>query len=245
MQFELPLGPLQPQAQGEFWLRVGQQMVRLSLVRHHRARRYVLRLRPDGSARVTIPRRGTMTEACRFAEQHVTWLERQLLRQATRPARPKTWPAGTEILFRGEPVRLEGGLDGQKGVVRFGSETVRVRNLAGDLRPEIERHLRRLATRELPERVRALAALHQLPVARVTVRNQRSRWGSCSQRGTVSLNWRLLQAPDLVRDYIILHELAHLKQMNHSHRFWREVAGLCPAFAEAERWLKHNAHLLT
>jgi hypothetical protein len=101
-----------------------------------------------------------------------------------------------------------------------------------------------LAKRELPVRVFELAALHELPAKRVSVRNQRSRWGSCSRHGTTSLNWRLVQAPVFVRDYIILHELAHLKQMNHSRRFWREVTRLCPEFTLAERWLKKNSGLL-
>ena len=96
----------------------------------------------------------------------------------------------------------------------------------------------------MPPRVLELAALHQLRVQRVTVRNQRSRWGSCSRRGTISLNWRLVQAPEFVRDYIVLHELAHLREMNHSSRFWSEVARLCPNFEEAEKWLKENAGLL-
>jgi len=94
------------------------------------------------------------------------------------------------------------------------------------------------------ERVPWLAALHNLPVRRVTVRNQRSRWGSCSRRGTISLNWRLVQAPDFVRDYIVLHELAHLKEMNHSRRYWGEVARLCPDFPAAECWLKQHSILL-
>jgi predicted metal-dependent hydrolase len=76
------------------------------------------------------------------------------------------------------------------------------------------------------------------------VRNQRSRWGSCSPRGTISLNWRLIQAPPNVRDYIILHELCHLRQMNHSDRFWREVASVCPDYQRAELWLKRNGDLL-
>src|SRR2546430_242181 len=83
-----------------------------------------------------------------------------------------------------------------------------------------------------------VASAHGFSVRRVTVRNQRSRWGSCSVRGTISLNWRLVQTPVFVRDYIVLHELAHLKEMNHSRRYWREVARLCPEFEQAERWLK-------
>ena len=79
---------------------------------------------------------------------------------------------------------------------------------------------------------------------RVTVRNQRTRWGSCSRRGTISLNWRLIQAPGFVRDYIILHELAHTLEMNHSDRFWRQVETLCPDYRNAERWLKQHKEVL-
>jgi predicted metal-dependent hydrolase len=90
----------------------------------------------------------------------------------------------------------------------------------------------------------ALAAQHQLTVQRVAVRNQRSRWGSCSRRGTLSLNWRLIQTPPFVLDYIILHELMHLRQMNHSPRYWGEVKRVCPQYQTAERWLKEHSTLL-
>jgi len=82
-------------------------------------------------------------------------------------------------------------------------------------------------------------------VRHVTVRNQRSRWGSCSASGTISLNWRLVQTPESVRDYIIYHELVHLRyEMNHSGRFWARVAEVCPWWQEAEYWLKRNGSLL-
>ncbi len=185
-----------------------------------------------------------MAEAKRFAERNVGWLEQQLLRQALRPQRPEPWSPGAVIFFRGEPVRLAPGQNGEAALVCFGGEVVPVPAAGGDLRPAIERHLRQLAARELPARVFELAALHHLAVKRVMVRNQRSRWGSCSRRGTISLNWRLVQTPLFVRDYLILHELAHLKEMNHSRRFWGEVARLCPDYPEAERWLKQHSRLL-
>jgi predicted metal-dependent hydrolase len=244
VQFELPFGLgrlLQPD---ESWLRVGGRPVRLWLVRNRRARRYVLRLRRDGAARVTIPRGGSAAEARRFAERNAAWLERQLLRQAAQPRGPQAWVAGTEILFRGERVLLVVEATGEGGVVRFGAEVVSLPDAGADLRSTVEGHLRQLAARELPARVFELAALHGSPVRRVTVRNQRSRWGSCSRRGTISLNWRLVQTPVHVRDYLVLHELAHLKEMNHSRRFWQEVERLCPGFREAERWLKQRASLL-
>ena len=114
----------------------------------------------------------------------------------------------------------------------------------GDLRPAIELHMWQQAARQLPKRVADLAELHGIEVMRVTVRNQRSRWGSCSRRGTISLNWRLIQTPEQVRDYIILHELAHRRHMNHSQRFWQEVERLCPEYLEAERWLKLHGRSL-
>ena len=244
MQLEWLFGRKRPAQPEDHWLLAGVRPVRLCFVRNRRARRYILRLRPDGAARVTVPRGGSVAEARHFAERNAAWLEQQLLRQAMQPRRPKAWLAGAEILFRGEPVRLETDANGAPGVVRFGGEAVSIADAQGDLRPVIERHLRRLAVQELPPRVLELAALHNLPVRRVTVRNQRSRWGSCSRRGTISLNWRLVQTPGFVRDYLVLHELAHLKEMNHSKRFWSEVARLCPDFPAAERWLKQHSRLL-
>jgi predicted metal-dependent hydrolase len=244
VQLEWLFGPRQPAPPDDDWLVAGGRRVRLCFVRNRQARRYILRLRPDGAARVTVPRGGSLAEAKRFAERNMVWLEQQLLRQAMQPRQPLPWPLGTEILFRGQALRLEPVNNGDAEMICLGGELVAVADSGGDLRPAIEQHLRCLAARELPARVFELAALHQLAVKRVTVRNQRSRWGSCSRRGTISLNWRLVQTPPFVRDYLVLHELAHLKEMNHSRRFWSEVAHLCPDFREAERWLKQNSSLL-
>ena len=226
-------------------LLVAGRAVRLALVRNPRARRYILRLQADGSARVTVPRGGSEAEARRFAERQTGWIERQLARQAAHPARPRSWEVGAEIYLRGERVRIEAVADGAHPAVRFGTETLRLPAAAtGDLRTAIERHLWRMAARELPPRVLELAAHHTQTVSRVSVRNQRSRWGSCSRRGVISLNWRLIQVPPAVRDYIILHELTHLREMNHSARFWAAVERVCPDYASAERWLKEHSRLL-
>jgi hypothetical protein len=212
--------------------------------RNPRARRYILRLRPDGTARVTIPRRGSLSAAKDFVAKHSAWLQRQVERLRTRPLHPAAWRIGSELLFRGEQVRIEAVEANGSGMIRFASESLAVPDLAADLRSAIEQHLWNLASRELPPRLLAYASVHRLPVRRVIVRNQRTRWGSCSIRGTVSLNWRLIQTPPFVRDYICLHELMHFRQMNHSPRFWREVASVCPYFAIAERWLKAHSRLL-
>jgi hypothetical protein len=243
VQFDFVFNPSRRSGTDEM-LSVSGRQIPTAFVRNPRARRYVLRLRPDGTARVTIPRGGSATEARRFAERNKDWLERELHRLATRPSRPKEWLLGTEILFRGEPVKIVAGVNGESSWVRLGGEVIKVADPTANLRPAIERHLWRLATQELPPRVLEFAAAHKSAVRRITVRNQRSRWGSCSRRGTISLNWRLIQAPLFVRDYIILHELAHLKEMNHSARFWREVERVCPDYKMAERWLKQRSALL-
>lgn len=106
------------------------------------------------------------------------------------------------------------------------------------LTPDFERELRHRAKRELPPRLLELAAQHGLTVTRVSVRNQRSRWGSCARGGRICLNWRLVMVPVWVRDYVMLHELMHLRQMNHSPKFWKLVAGVCPPYKEARAWLR-------
>jgi predicted metal-dependent hydrolase len=270
-------------------LDIAGRRIPLHLARHPRARRYVLRLCPDGTARLTVPRGGSARHALDFARRQTAWLQKQLLRQASRPVSNQSWPIGTKIMFRGEMLELLGG----DRSIHFGNQTVSPVPANPDLRPSIEAYLRRLAQTELPAETFRLAMVHGFatssgrpfprlnaranpvasefgasvdsevwsmdvrstpgqrsdtrlpsPLRRVVIRNQRSRWGSCSRRGTISLNWRLVQTPVFVRDYIILHELAHLKVMNHSKRFWKEVARLCPEYREAETWLKRNSDLL-
>jgi len=94
------------------------------------------------------------------------------------------------------------------------------------------------AKRELPPRLRELAALHALVVTRISIRNQRWRWGSCNRAGHICLNWRLATLPEWVRDYVLIHELMHLKRMDHSPKFWKLVAAACPAYREARAWLR-------
>ena len=97
--------------------------------------------------------------------------------------------------------------------------------------------LRQRALRELPPALRALAVEHQVSVTRVSIRNQRSRWGACSSAGAITLNWRLILVPNFVREYVMLHELMHRRELNHSERFWRHVRAVCPRHQEARRWL--------
>ena len=184
--------------------------------------------------------------------------------------RAQPWTEGTEIWWRGERVTLAwraGGrelLCGDQAIAFTQSPIHPVTQSPNhpfpespslsasqpslfdlpDLRPAVETHLRAVASRELPPRCLEFARAHHVTVARVFVRNQRSRWGACSSTGTITLNWRLLQLPPWVCDYVILHELMHRRQPNHSVRYWREVASVCGEWREAERWIRKNGRTI-
>jgi predicted metal-dependent hydrolase len=228
-----------------------------------KARNYRLTLKRDGTAVATIPLRGSEREALRFVAQHSEWLERARVRQSRKPRGATVWVIGTHVLWRGEmtEIRRATSLTDKNGtslhpflanthvvparpMVCLAADVFRVPSFSGDLRPTLEAHFARRGKVELPARTWELAALCGIDVKQVTVRDQRSRWGSCSLQGTISLNWRLVQTPDFVRDYIIYHELMHLREMNHSARFWARVEEVCPAWRDAELWLKRNGSLL-
>ena len=103
---------------------------------------------------------------------------------------------------------------------------------------------RERAREELPKRLLEIAAEHGLTVTGVSVRNQRTRWGSCGRDGKISLNWRLVLMPASVRDYVLVHELMHLRRLDHSPAFWRLVAAACPDYREARQWLRVNGPAL-
>lgn len=206
------------------------------------ARRYILRVGPDGTLRVTIPRGGSRAEAANFMRKHLAWVarERARVRQVQAPVR---WTAGSTILLDGEPAAIVIEADAGRLVARYGGRSVRVTD-PSNVRAEVERDLRDLARERLMPRLVTLAAELGLSVAKVTIRSQRSRWGSCSRTGAIALNFRLVQMPPAVADYVLIHELTHLKQQNHGRRFWSLVERACPSFRDAERWLRRHGRAL-
>jgi hypothetical protein len=182
------------------------------LVRHPRARRYLIRVTDEGTVRVTVPRWGSKREAEAFAIRERAWIETQLRRaEAARDRHREHHTAnGNPTTTNGEGLP---GADAQRALIG------RARN-------------------ELPLRLLELAARHGLTVSRISIRNQRWRWGSCSRQGHICLNWRLVSMPEAVRDYVLIHELMHLKRMDHSPGFWKLVAEACPGYQDARQWLR-------
>lgn len=111
---------------------------------------------------------------------------------------------------------------------------------AHDERRARERALTIRAKQELPPRLMELAARFGLTVTRISIRNQKWRWGSCSRGGHICLNWRLVAMPEEVRDYVLIHELMHLKRMDHSPAFWKLVGAACPEYKKARAWLRSH-----
>ena len=215
---------------------------RIEFVRVRKARRYILRVKPDGTLRVTIPRGGSRAEAVAFLDRHRGWVARERARNCVERA-PARWEHGSALLVRGVAHRLEIHVAGGAAFAQYAGRVVRVRS-TDDARPDVERDLRAFAAELLVPRLRELAVEHGLTVKRITIRNQRSRWGSCSRSGAIALNYRLVQMPPEVCDYVLIHELMHLKQQNHGPRFWALVAGACPGYREAERWLRRDGRAL-
>jgi predicted metal-dependent hydrolase len=146
-------------------------------------------------------------------------------------------------MLAGELVTVRVGGSSELTVLTYGDRVVLLRE-GEAVRSAIERDLRALARLTLVPRLGELASAHDLTIGSISIRNQRSRWGSCAPNGNITLNFRLVQMPPAIRDYVLVHELMHIRQQNHSRRFWRLVEAVCPSFREAERWLRTTGRLL-
>jgi predicted metal-dependent hydrolase len=206
--------------------------------RHRQARRYTLRIAAATREVVlTIPPRGTLKEAREFAQKHGGWIAARLgrLPEAVRFAH------GIVVPLRGVPHRIA-HRRGARGTVwtELSPDGERLLCVAGDA-PHVDRRvgdfLRREARRALEAASNRFAAELRVGIRRISVRDQASRWGSCSTTGVLSYSWRLILAPSFVLNYLAAHEVAHLVEMNHSPRFWRLVRRLCLDHERAKVWL--------
>jgi len=210
-----------------------------------RARRLSLRVYPDARVEVVVPPRARPRDVEQFVAAHREWIEsRRAIALRNRPA-PQPFPPGAiELRMSRESWRLH--LAGGTGAMRVvesgvpgGQRILKVSGMASHarLRAALRAWLLRAARARLEPRVAVLAAATGVNYSQVSIRRQRSRWGSCSARGTISLNCCLLfQRPEVV-DYLIVHELMHVKHMNHSARFWQAVERHCQDWRALDREL--------
>jgi predicted metal-dependent hydrolase len=213
-----------------------------------RARSVSLLVGPDIGLVVTAPHAADPGAVERFVGRHTPWIARQIDRYAALSREiPKRWPYGPTLPYRG----IEHAISLRTGHPEV-ERTADRRLIVSAAAPGIERALRVLKAWYLQEAHEWLSARVELYARRMgvtwrklRVRDQRRRWGSCSMRGHLHFNYRLVMAPPDVLDYVVVHELAHLRQMNHSPRFWALVAGEIPDAPALRRWLRTYGPYLT
>jgi hypothetical protein len=207
--------------------------------RSNRARRVRVTVDRAGTVEVVLPQRMPLRAAEDAVRELRPWIDRRLAevgrQRAAVLARGDTLPyLGQTLNVRAEP--------GRARVTRRG-DTLLIP--AGPQAPAaIERWYRRMARDEFGARLDRACAIGGFSYTRLTIRDQRTRWGSCSRGGAMSFNWRLLLAPEAVLDYVVWHEVCHLEFMDHSPRFWGLVARYCPDHREHAAWLRRNAGTL-
>ncbi len=218
-----------------------REVYQVRVRRHRQARRYTLRIHSvTREVVLTMPPRGSLKQASAFAQKHGGWIAARLQRL------PKAAPFshGTVLPLRGIDHRIV-HKQGTRGTVWIetgpgGEHLLCVAGAEPHIRRRVRDFLKREAKSDLETASRLAAQALGGTIKRVSIRDQASRWGSCSTTGLLSYSWRLILAPPFVLDYLAAHEVAHLIEMNHSLAFWRLVERICPHMTCAKTWL--DAH---
>ena len=218
----------------------------LTLKRNVRARRIILRLDRSGrGVQITLPLRASRLKALDFAKLHSDWIKSRIARIPERIV----FTPGAVIPLRGIPHEIRHG-ERLRGLIRVmppGTAGTGIIEIAGEMSHLARRcreWLKAQAKKELTAASELYAKAMGVSFCKITIRDQASRWGSCSTTGQLSYSWRLILAPPFVLDYVAAHEVAHLKHMNHGARFWRLVNRHCPEVERAKAWMRANGRLL-
>jgi predicted metal-dependent hydrolase len=203
-------------------------------VRHAR-----LRVREDTSVQLIVPKDFEQTEIDRIVQKKGKWIAQHQRFFRNRAANTCHVTEGGILLFNQVFSFVRVRELGHKVVIDEMSQQIRSgRDLLRQV--DLSRWYRRFAREHLAARIRELSAEHRLPYKRLFIRSQRTKWGTCSTKGNVSLNWQLILAPKNVCDYVVLHELMHTKVLNHSQGFWVLLRAMFPCCDEAIAWLNAN-----
>ena len=227
-------------------IRLGVREIPFTVRPSVRARRVSLRIRDAGLVEVVVPVHSVVPSPEAVLRRHAAWIIRTFDRLARSGGMNAAKPLGDGsriAVFGSERTIRVLREDRRRPLIAMTDSEIVLRlrhESPEDIRPLLGRWLRTRAESFVPARVSELNTQWGFRFSSITVRNQKTRWGSCSKRGALSFNWRLVILPPDVADYLICHELAHLRYLDHSSRFWTLVGTLCPAFRESERWLRRN-----
>ena len=223
-------------------LRIDGQPVEVTMRLNPRARRLIVKVHPStGEVSVVAPSRRALDHALEFARGEAEWIARRL----AHVPKPVPLDIGARIPFRGEEYLIGRGEKGTAPVwIDRAAKVIRVAGQREHAPRRILDFLKREARRMLDERALQYGARVDAHPKRITVRDTASRWGSCSTTRALSFSWRLILAPPFVLDYVVAHEVSHLKQMNHGPRFWELVRDLVGNVEKPQAWLSRNGPLL-
>ncbi|MBY4608654.1 M48 family metallopeptidase [Rhizobium sp. 9T] len=225
-------------------LDVAGRLMPLTIKHHEQATRITLRIEPGGRAlKMTVPKGLAPREVNAFLDRHQGWLLTKLAKFSTDGGLRD----GGRILLRGVSHRIEhsGSLRGLTEVVLAENGPVlRVSGMPEHMGRRVAAFLKKEARTDLEKLAAMHAATIRAPIRSISMKDTRSRWGSCSSEGNLSFSWRIVMAPPAVIDYLAAHEVAHLKEMNHGPRFWALCRKLCPGMEEAKAWLKRHGSQL-
>lgn len=214
---------------------IGSPPIEVYLRRSARARRYSLKVsNTDGQVSLILPNHAPETAALEFARRQEGWLRTALARQP----KPEIPAYGGTISFRGQPLLL---VEGTGRSVRLVGDQLEIPGPPDRLAARLAGFLKVRAREDLAAATASYAAALDRRVAALTLRDTKSRWGSCSAAGRLMFSWRLVMAPPPVLSYVAAHEVAHLVEMNHSPAFWRLVQSLMPDYQPHRAWLRQNS----
>lgn len=219
-------------------IQIGDPPIDVHLRRSARARRYSLRIsNTNGIVSLTLPHRASQKAAIGFAREQEAWLRRNLEK---RPAQviPRF---GETFMLDGHELVLKQGL---RRAPQLQDGVLAIYGHPDELGARLRGFLKTRARERLVPSAQKYAALLGRPIRRVSLRDTRSRWGSCTSDGNLMFSWRLAMAPVAVQDYVAAHEVCHLIEMNHSAAYWQLVASIFPDFQQQRNWLKTHGGLL-
>jgi hypothetical protein len=221
-------------------------MVEITQIIRSKRKSIALIIERDGSLIVRAPLQASDEIIRRLVESKADWIrstQEKARKLGPAPVRKK-FVEGEEFFYLGQAYRLE-IIKGRKIDLHLDGSFKMSPATRPKARLAFENWYRKQAKTLIPERVSRLAAQHGFEYQRIRISSARTRWGSCSSRGTLSFTWRLVMAPEDLIDYVIVHELVHLRVQNHSKEFWRQVGLITPDYKEKRLWLKKNAAVLT
>jgi predicted metal-dependent hydrolase len=198
-----------------------------------------LRITPEGLV-VWAPKRISQAELEKLLRSKARWIRGKL--DTLLPATPMSWQDGATLSYLGNPITLRVRRDTRSRAAEYEAGilylALPVPEDEAAIAHKVVQWYRKEAMTDFSRRLELLSARLGLPFSRLLLSNAQSRWGSCNSKGEIRLNWRLIQAPPAIIHYVVAHELAHLREMNHSARFWAVVESLCPDYRNAEKALK-------